>query len=196
MLFPLAGRPDKPFHSEPLFNDSGAVGSLLLGTRCSPGNTKALSVQNRIHITRKIMKPNAFHTAAGIFQRLHTGIRSQNVVFVPSAVNWWTINDKASGWLVIVGVSAHTHAHTHLTAIFLGIPKRTKTRKVKPIWILLKQETVSGSGPYASLHLAPDRQPCQHPTTSFLLAGCPSCRPTNSVKALKSVSTLAFLAGR
>ena len=125
VLFPLAGRPDKPFHSEPLFNDSGAVGSLLLGTRCSPGNTKALSVQNRIHITRKIMKPNAFHTAAGIFQRLHTGIRSQNVVFVPSAVNWWTINDKASGRLVIVGVSTHTHTHTHthLTAIFLGIPK-------------------------------------------------------------------------
>ena len=31
---------------------------------------------------------------------------------------------------------------------------------VKPIWIILKQETVSGSGiswPYASLHLAPDR---------------------------------------
>ena len=113
MLFPLAGRPDKPFHSEPLFNDSGAVGSLLLGTRCSPGNTKALSVQNRIHITRKIMKPNAFHTAAGIFQRLHTGIRSQNVVFVPSAVNWWTINDKASGRLVIVGVSTHARTHTH-----------------------------------------------------------------------------------
>jgi len=32
-------------------------------------------------------------------------------------------------------------------------------QKGKPIWILLKQETVSGSGasagPYASLHLAP-----------------------------------------
>jgi len=38
---------------------------------------------------------------------------------------------------------------------------------------------------HASLHLAPDRQPHQHPTTQFLQAGCPSCRPTNSVKALK-----------
>jgi len=28
------------------------------------------------------------------------------------------------------------------------------------------------------------------PTLSFLQAGCPSCRPTNSVKALKAVKTL------
>jgi len=40
-------------------------------------------------------------------------------------------------------------------------------------------------GHYASLHLAPDRQPRQHATTRFLQAGCPSCHPTNSVKALK-----------
>ena len=41
---------------------------------------------------------------------------------------------------------------------------------------------------YASLHLAPDRQPRQHPATQFLQAGCPSCRPTNSIKALKAIS--------
>jgi len=29
----------------------------------------------------------------------------------------------------------------------------------------------------------------QHPTTQFLQAGCPYCRPTNSVKALKAVCT-------
>jgi len=46
---------------------------------------------------------------------------------------------------------------------------------------------VASAGPYASLHLAPDRYPCQHPTAQFFLqAGCPSCRPTNSVKALKA----------
>jgi len=43
---------------------------------------------------------------------------------------------------------------------------------------------VASAGPHANLHLAPDRQ--QHPTTHFLQAGCPSCRPTNSVKALKA----------
>jgi len=35
---------------------------------------------------------------------------------------------------------------------------------------------------------APDRQPRQHPTTQFLHAGCPSCCPTNSVKALKALA--------
>ena len=45
---------------------------------------------------------------------------------------------------------------------------------------------MASAGPYASLHLAPDRQPRQHPTTQFLQAGCPSCRPANSVKALKA----------
>jgi len=49
---------------------------------------------------------------------------------------------------------------------------------------------VASAGPYASLHLAPDRQPDQHPTTLFLQAGCPSCRPTNSVKALKGRTSL------
>jgi len=40
---------------------------------------------------------------------------------------------------------------------------------------------VASAGTDASLHLAPD----QHPTTQgFLQAGCPSCHPTNSIKAL------------
>jgi len=42
----------------------------------------------------------------------------------------------------------HTHIHTHtrLTALCPGLPRWAGTRIVKPIWILLKQETVSGSG--------------------------------------------------
>jgi len=39
-----------------------------------------------------------------------------------------------------------THTHTRLTALFPGLPGWAGTRKVKPIWILLKQGTVSGSG--------------------------------------------------
>jgi len=46
---------------------------------------------------------------------------------------------------------------------------------------------VSGSGIcWAICKSAPHpRQPRQHSTTQFLQARCPSCRPTNSVKALK-----------
>ena len=39
-----------------------------------------------------------------------------------------------------------SHTHTGLTALCPGLPGSAGTRKVKPIWILLKQETVSGSG--------------------------------------------------
>ena len=43
-------------------------------------------------------------------------------------------------------IHTHTHTHTRLMAHCLGLPGWAGTRKVKPIWILLKKETVSGSG--------------------------------------------------
>jgi len=60
----------------------------------------------------------------------------------------------------------HTHTHTRLTAPCPGLPGWAGTRKEKPIWILLKQETMSRSG------------------ISWAQVGCPFRRPTNSVKAL------------
>ena len=43
-------------------------------------------------------------------------------------------------------VSTHTHTYNRLTALCPGLPEWAGTRKVKPIWILLEQETASGSG--------------------------------------------------
>jgi len=81
--------------------------------------------------------------------------------------------------------------HTRLTALCPGLPRWTGTRKVKPIWILLKQETVSGSGiSWAVCKSAPRSRQITTlaPHLSvFLQAGCPSCRQTNSVKALKAI---------
>ena len=37
----------------------------------------------------------------------------------------------------------HTHIHNRLTTLCPGLPGWAGTRKVKPIWILLKQHTVS-----------------------------------------------------
>jgi len=73
------------------------------------------------------------------------------------------------------------HTHTHLT----GLPEWAGTRKVIPIWILLKQETVSGSGiswaicksahrsretttpaPNSSVFYRPDALPAAQPTVS------------------------------
>ena len=41
---------------------------------------------------------------------------------------------------------ARSYSHTRLTALCPGLPRWAGTRKAKPTWILLKQETVSGSG--------------------------------------------------
>ena len=68
----------------------------------------------------------------------------------------------------------------------------SRTRKVKPIWILLEQETVGGSGiRWVVCKSAPRSRQTTTPasTTQFLQAGCPSCRPTNSVKALNCITT-------
>jgi len=35
-------------------------------------------------------------------------------------------------------------------------------------WYQKCKTILASAGPYASLHLGPDRQPCQHPTTQFL----------------------------
>ena len=89
-----------------------------------------------------------------------------------------------------------TTNNNHLTASFPGLPGSAGTRKVKPIWILLEQETVSGSGiSWAICKSAPrsrqiTTQVSHH--SVFLQAGCPSCRPTNSVKAL-NISIYKYL---
>ena len=83
-----------------------------------------------------------------------------------------------------------TQTHTCLTALCPGLPGWAGTRKVKPIWILLEQETVSGSGiSWAICKSAPHSTQITTPAphhSVFLQAGCPSCRLTNSVKALKA----------
>jgi len=93
----------------------------------------------------------------------------------------------------------HTHTHTRLTALFPGLPRWAGTRKVKPVWILLKQETMSSSGiSWAICKSASCSRQITMPVphySSFLQAGCPTCRPTNSVKALKAqnIQTIFFI---
>ena len=61
---------------------------------------------------------------------------------------------RPPSWTLLTGQSfsicdtvwAIPHTHTRLTALCQGLPRSAATRKVKPIRILLKQETVSGTG--------------------------------------------------
>ena len=84
------------------------------------------------------------------------------------------------------GLTSMQHTlYTRLTALCPGLPGWAGTRKVKPIWILLKQETVSGSGiswaicksaprprqittptPHHSVFYRPDALPAAQPTAS------------------------------
>ena len=60
------------------------------------------------------------------------------------------------------------------------------------MWILLKQETVSGSGiSWTICKSAPHSRQITMPVphrSVFLQAGCPSCCPTNSIKAPLSMN--------
>ena len=82
-------------------------------------------------------------------------------------------------------VHAHAHTHKHLIAICPGLPGWAGTRKVKPIWILLKQETVSGSDiSWAICKSAPrSRQittPAPHHSDFYRLDALPAAQPTVS----------------
>ena len=79
----------------------------------------------------------------------------------------------------------HTHAHTHLTALCPGLPGLAGTTKVKQLWMLLEQETASGSGiSWAICKSAPcSRQttmPAPHHSVFYRPDALPAAQPTAS----------------
>ena len=91
----------------------------------------------------------------------------------------------------------HTHTHTHtetatysythtrLMALFPGLPRWASTRKVKPIWILLKRETVSGSGNGWAIRKSAPRSrqittPATHHSVFYRPDALPAAQPTAS----------------
>jgi len=90
------------------------------------------------------------------------------------------------------------HTYTHSTIlwpswILFGITwvswhQKGKTRKLKPIWIYWSKRqwmAVVSAGPYATAPW-PRHNHTSIPPLGFLQARCPSCCPTNSIKALKA----------
>jgi len=87
-------------------------------------------------------------------------------------------------------LALYTHTHTRLTALFPGLPgvsryqegktnlDFTKARDSEWQWHQLGRMQVCTS--------LLTHNHASTPPLSFLQAGCPSCRPTNSVKALKA----------
>ena len=82
-------------------------------------------------------------------------------------------------------------AHVRLTGLCLGLPGWAGTRKVKTIWILLKQETVSGSSiSWAACKSAPRSRQITRPDA------LPATQPTASKHWSKSTGPVDFAATR
>ena len=90
-------------------------------------------------------------------------------------------------------LTTHTHTHTYLTALCQELPRWASTRKVKLIWILLKRETVSGSGiSWAICKSAPrSRQitmPAPHHSVFYRPDALPAAQTTASKSTVNSIS--------
>ena len=98
--------------------------------------------------------------------------------------------------------TTHTHTHTHTCttvlwpswilsgATWMSRHQKGKTRRVKPIWIYWSKRwwvAVSSAWHMQICTLTQTHDHAIIPPHSFLQAGCPSCCPTNIVKALKSL---------
>ena len=115
---------------------------------------------------------------------------SVSKVWMPTAdwtrCNWHQMRDlEFQRYESMTAKQPHTHTHTRLTALCPGLPRSASTRKVKQIWILLKQETVSGSGiSWATCKSAPcSRQittPAPHHSVFYRPDALPAAQPTAS----------------
>jgi len=93
----------------------------------------------------------------------------------------------------------HTHTHTHLTARFSGTIRVSRYQKGKTNLDFTEARDSEWQWHQLSrMQVCTSLQTDNHASTpplSFLQAGCPSCRPTNSVKALKATVALCILPG-
>jgi len=93
-------------------------------------------------------------------------------------------------------VKTHTHTHTHtFNGLFSGTTQVSWYQKGKPIWILLKQETVSSRGNSwaicKSAHCSRQiTMPAPHHSVFYRLDALPAAY---SIKALKATHTLLYM---
>ena len=94
-------------------------------------------------------------------------------------------------------VDLYTHTHTHpFNGSFSGTTHVSRYQKGKT-----NLDFTEARDSEWQWHQLGNRQVCtllqtgnhaRTPPLSFLQSGCPSCRPTNSVKALKAITVITF----
>jgi len=98
---------------------------------------------------------------------------------------YFNVRSKADISQLNLPHGTHTHTHTRLTALFPGLTGYAGTRKVKPIWILPKQEIVSGSGISWAICKSTTRSrqittPAPHHSVFYRPDALPAAKPTGS----------------
>ena len=120
--------------------------------------TSSQSVQPFLHSLW--LSPTDTLTSYICNNRLHTHTRTNvtSVGWQVTLCGMWVPVAVWQPWKLLYTCYLRTYLHTRLTALCPGLSRWAGTRKVKPIWILLKRQwvAVASAGPYASLHLAPD----------------------------------------
>ena len=114
--------------------------------------------------------------------------KSQSLGFIQKRISWLGMK-KTKPNITRIHQSEemyyNTNTHTHTHTLCPELPGWAGTRKVKPIWILLKQETVSGSGiSWATCKSAPRSRhitkPALHHSVFYRLDALPAAQPTVS----------------
>ena len=149
-------------------------------------NSSNVIVQPTVFFMWHSMFFNASTDGIGCSQHLNCGIHETCVAKILQGR--WLDHLNSAQFVVtelrIKQANTHTH-HTSLTALFPGLPRSAGTGKVKPVRVLLKQETVSGSGiSWAVCNSAPrSRQittPAPHRSVFYRPDALPAAQPTVS----------------
>jgi len=97
------------------------------------------------------------------------------------------VSSKAQALLLFT--YTHTRARVHLTALFPGLPQVSQYQKSKTNLDFTEARVTEWQWhQLGRMQVCTSLQTDNHASTpplSFLKAGCPSCYPTNSIKALK-----------
>jgi len=138
--------------------------------------------------------PTSMRFKSAIASRTFARSSTNNTPNCSTLVPWilmfllWLLHNKAIQYKFLSWIVFKLHTHTRLMALFSGTTLVSQYQKGKT-----NLDFAEARDSEWQWHcLAPDRQPHQHPPLCFLQAGCPSCRPTNSIKALKATTCSIF----
>ena len=128
---------------------------------------------------------HAVHKSAIAFTHSPLQLRFADVY--ADVINYLLLTSRPR-WRDCVNRQTHTHTHTRLTALCSGLPRLAGTIGKTNLDFTEARDSEWQWHQLGYMQVCTSLQTDNHASTpllSFLQAGCPSCHPTNSVKALK-----------